>query len=331
MECVGQVEIEPYCLAVLAHHWPHVKREKDIRNVTRDTFGAADLICGGFPCQPFSYAGNQRGSADHRYLWPEMLRVVELYGPSWFLGENVAGIIGLELNKVIADLEKAGYDFPRDKDGKPIVFLVPACAKDAPHRRDRVWILAYRNEGDRGSKFRQSQEEWAPLAGPGCERDVAYAQSLAIGSRFCQSEQEGVRSGRSCNGCGTDDVSESERERCEAGAERTGRTEGANFNRRSEKANVAYPSIVRMEGEREFGEQEPSGLEQEILSYGSCERSGATEWEPEPAVGRLAHGVPNRVAQLRALGNAVVPQVVEEFGKVIMRTERVRADRQNAP
>jgi DNA (cytosine-5)-methyltransferase 1 len=137
MECAGQVEIDKFCLGVLEHHWPNVKRVEDIRDVTGLEFGTVELVCGGFPCQPFSCAGEQKGKEDDRYLWPEMLRVIKEYRPAWVIGENVAGIVNMELDNVLSDLESNGYQVQ--------TFIIPACAVDAPHRRDRIWIIAYRS------------------------------------------------------------------------------------------------------------------------------------------------------------------------------------------
>ena len=109
---------------------------KDIREVRGELYAGVTLLTGGFPCQPFSVAGKQRGKDDNRYLWPEMLRVIREARPTWIIGENVAGIVNLALDTVCADLEGEGYEV------EPII--VPACAVDAPHRRDRVWIIASR-------------------------------------------------------------------------------------------------------------------------------------------------------------------------------------------
>ena len=133
MICKWQVEIDPYCRAVLAKHWPEVYRHDDIR-----TFGRAepvDLICGGFPCQPFSLAGKRRGAADDRHLWPEMLRVIASLRPTWVLGENVAGFVNMGLDQAIYDLEAEGYAVQ--------TFDIPAVAVDAPHQRHRIWIVAH--------------------------------------------------------------------------------------------------------------------------------------------------------------------------------------------
>lgn len=135
MTCVGQVEIDEYCQWVLAAHWPLVVRYGDIRKVDGSEFKNVDLVCGGFPCQPFSLAGKRRGLADDRYLWPEMRRIIKRIRPRWVLLENVPGIVRVALDGVLADLEGEAYTC------QP--FIIPACAVDARHRRDRVWIVAY--------------------------------------------------------------------------------------------------------------------------------------------------------------------------------------------
>jgi len=131
---VGFCDNEPYSQAVLKKHWPEVPCHKDIREVRGELYAGVTLLTGGFPCQPFSVAGKQRGKDDNRYLWPEMCRVIREARPAWIIGENVAGIVNLALDTVCADLEAEGYEV------EPVI--IPACAVDAPHRRDRVWIVA---------------------------------------------------------------------------------------------------------------------------------------------------------------------------------------------
>ena len=138
---VGQCEWADYPTKVLEMHWPDVPRWRDIRTLTKESFyektglRTVDIISGGFPCQPFSVAGKHGGKEDDRYLWPEMLRVIRELRPAWVLGENVPGIINLALDTVLSDLENEGYSAQ--------AFIVPACGVDAPHKRDRVCILAY--------------------------------------------------------------------------------------------------------------------------------------------------------------------------------------------
>lgn len=138
MEIAWMVEINDFCQRVLKKHWPTVPIYGDIKNVTKEELGSVDLICGGFPCQPFSQAGKQRGKADDRYLWPEMFRIIRELKPRWIIGENVTGFINMELENAFADLESEGY--------KVETFVLPACAINAPHKRDRIWIVAYTYE-----------------------------------------------------------------------------------------------------------------------------------------------------------------------------------------
>jgi DNA (cytosine-5)-methyltransferase 1 len=144
METVAFCEIEPYCRDVLKKNFPNIIIYSDIRNITKnklvedgviDEEEGIDVITGGFPCQPYSVAGKQRGKADDRHLWPEMLRVIRELRPAWILGENVTGIIKLALDDVLSDLDREGYTTR--------TFVFPARAVGAPHQRQRVWIVAH--------------------------------------------------------------------------------------------------------------------------------------------------------------------------------------------
>lgn len=138
MECVGQVEIDPYCQRVLAKHWPDVPRLADIREVKGNEFGTIDVICGGFPCQPHSIAGKQRGAEDDRELWPEMCRIIANVRPAWVVAENSPNIRNTILDNIFIDLETIGYTVG--------AVNIPACAVDAPHIRQRAFILAHTDE-----------------------------------------------------------------------------------------------------------------------------------------------------------------------------------------
>lgn len=145
-------EINPFCRAVLRKHWPSVPCFEDVRTLDRAALEArgihsVDVICGGYPCQPFSAAGKRRGTADDRHLWPEMFRLICELRPTWVIGENVGGHITMGLDDVLSDLENAGYTAR--------AFVIPACAVNAPHRRGRVWIVAHAN------RAREQQSERA--------------------------------------------------------------------------------------------------------------------------------------------------------------------------
>lgn len=143
---VGFCEVEDYPRRILSKRFSGVPIHGDIRELDGAAYRGVTLITGGYPCQPFSQAGKRKGAADDRHLWPEMLRVVKQARPAWVLAENVAGHITMGLDEVLADLEGEGY--------AARAVVVPACAVDAPHRRDRVWIVA-KSLADTDSKRRR--------------------------------------------------------------------------------------------------------------------------------------------------------------------------------
>lgn len=139
METVAFCEIEEYPRSILEDHWPNVPIFGDVKTLNKEVLknagiGPIDVICGGFPCQPFSTAGKRTGKDDDRHLWPEMYRIIKEVRPRWVIAENVAGFISMGLDDVLSDLENANYTcWP---------FVIPACAVGHFQRRDRVWILA---------------------------------------------------------------------------------------------------------------------------------------------------------------------------------------------
>jgi DNA (cytosine-5)-methyltransferase 1 len=175
METVAFCEIDPYCRMVLAKHWPGVPIYEDIKQLDGSQYvGAVDVICGGYPCQPFSDAGKKQGEADTRHLWPEMRRIIREARPRWVVAENVRGHVRLGFDTVVAQLEDEGFIiWP---------FIIPACAVGAPHRRDRLWIVAYAervgwggqpyspqwNNPDGQTAGRQKGSDWAEY----CCQDV---------------------------------------------------------------------------------------------------------------------------------------------------------------
>ena len=140
---VAFCEIDKYCTLLLQKHWKGIKIYNDVKKITKEGFEAdgiesPDIITGGFPCQPFSVAGKQKGTSDDRHLWPEMFRIIKAFKPRFVIGENVPGIVniqdGVVFETVCTDLESQGYEV------QP--FNIPAAAVGAPHQRKRIWIIA---------------------------------------------------------------------------------------------------------------------------------------------------------------------------------------------
>jgi DNA (cytosine-5)-methyltransferase 1 len=180
-----QIEIDPFCRAVLAQHWPDVRRYEDVRTVGAD-IGAVDVVCGGFPCQPHSLAGRREGSADERDLWPHFARLIRELQPRWVVAENVPGLLSSDAGRffgtVLGDLAACGYDAEWD--------CLPASAVGAPHRRDRVWIVAYPTQlhSDGGNIHREYREREISESGDGrcSERTVADAEVITERAGLCE-------------------------------------------------------------------------------------------------------------------------------------------------
>lgn len=199
-------EKAPFCRKILKFYWPQTEQYEDIYQFDATTYrGTINVLSGGFPCQPFSTAGRRMGKADDRYLWPETLRIITEIRPEWIVLENVAGLFTiLELESlsemevkaielfcsdseqeanatiirlqrriigiIITEIRSAGYLSPQLEDGTPIVLCVPACAVNAPHRRDRTWFVAYRDRfGNEGRPDRS-----------GTAQNAAFWQDLSL-------------------------------------------------------------------------------------------------------------------------------------------------------
>ena len=148
-QTIAFVEQDDYCQKVLRKHWQDVPIYSDIRSFDAKEYKEADIVVGGFPCQPWSVAGSQRGSEDDRDLWHEMVRVIEDIRPRWIIGENVSGFVTMPmgLTRSLVDLESIGY--------KAIPYLIPAAATDAKHRRMRCWIVGHtEHDGSFTTSFR---------------------------------------------------------------------------------------------------------------------------------------------------------------------------------
>lgn len=299
---VGQCEYADYPTKVLEKHWPEVPRWKDIRTLTKESFyertgrRTVDVISGGFPCQPFSVAGKQRGKKDDRYLWPEMVRVIKELRPTWVVGENVAGIINMALADILSELEREGY--------RTRTFFVPACAVGAPHRRYRVAIVARNSDSEQRDKGKKRKvEEWENSYSAGIHKVVG------------DTEYNGLSSSEITRGI--KETSGREPERKEAAGE---------LKRTSESEDLQdVANAMRSNGKGCGASSNEAGNSK--LADGSS--GGIGGWRTEPGLGGMADGIRdwmdgywdiepdisrvtkekrNRINRLKCLGNAVVPQ-----------------------
>ncbi len=311
-------EFNQFCREVLQSHWPEVPQFHDIRKLKGWHVGYVDVITAGFPCQPHSLAGKQEGPADPRDLWPDVCRLVREIMPEWFIGENVPGLDGkhMALDRVLVDLETAGYS--------AIPIEIPACAVDAPHIRKRLFIVANRprERGDRRGHL-----------GPQGRSKPANG-----GSHVANRERIGCSGQPAAAGRHDDDRQAAGRQQGADGAQHGGA--GSHVaNRASQRpqerqkplaAQSQFPPAHRG---RHMGDGALPGLAGGHLSNMSQHRQAhldaqwtGAEWlecpdgkarRVKPGVRLLAHGVPRRVDQIRAYGNAVVPQIAEEIGRAI--------------
>ena len=299
-ETVAFCEIEEYPRRVLAKHWPGVPCYHDIRDLTADTLRrdgiAVDVICGGFPCQDISLAGNRDGIKGARSgLWSEYARLIGELRPSFVLVENVSSLLSLGMETVLGKLSALRYDAIWD--------CIPAAAVGAPHRRDRVWIIAT-------DANRQSEHAGADHAEMGgASEPVAYANGDGRQQAGCDvasrafSDREGP----------ADRAGDGRAPAADADGINGQHSEGmhARIHRQEES-----PRAGRGLGGRYSGREHQQGISKSGLG-GMVD--GFSHWAYEPDdVPRVANGVPDRVARLKALGNAVVPQIPELIGRAIL-------------
>jgi DNA (cytosine-5)-methyltransferase 1 len=297
-ECRWQVEWDAYCQRVLAKHWPDVPRYGDIATVDWSGVERVDLLAGGFPCQPFSVAGKQRRLADDRWLWPEFARAIRDLRPRYVLVENVPGLlVGGGMDAVLGELAELGFDAEWES--------IPAAAVGAPHLRYRVWIVAWHADRADGSTIAGRGGARAVAAHP--DSDALRLQPVALG-----------RSGRPAE-LGHDGTDWPLADSDNGGW--NGRARAQRASGRTQPPNgggVADPDEFDAQGflTSLVDPQERGGS---VERPARPRRDGVGWWATEPDVGRVAHGIPARVDRLRALGNAVVPQVVEVIGRALLR------------
>lgn len=287
----SKLKTTPIVIIVLEKNFPNVNRYLDINEFDAAPYrGSIDVLSGGFPCQPFSLAGKQKGNEDPRALWPQMLRVIKEVQPRFVVGENVPGILSLEngqpFEQICTSLESEGY--------KVEPYVLPACAVGALHIRQRVFIVAYSH----GLGCYQEQCEERKLTRNEIgnssieKQEGRIKQRGIIESSSIHSNTQGQRAGRLQNKSGTQKPQPS-----------------INVSRKLGRILPDSPS-ERHQG-RETGYEDAKDVRQ----LPSSEEFG--QWHTEPKLGRVANGIPNRVERIRGLGNAVVPQLAFEIFKPI--------------
>jgi DNA (cytosine-5)-methyltransferase 1 len=342
METVAFCEIEEYPRKVLAKHWPDVPIYSDVRELTSERLRAdgiigIDVITAGFPCQDISTAGKGAGIEGERSgLWSEIARLSGELRPRYIILENVSALLSRGLDKVLGDMAEIGYDAEWH--------CIPASHLGAPHRRDRWWCVAYPGHDEKVSREPEGEDRPANVpsirGGNGrsvqrhCEVSGDRAEKKAILSEDVadtKSEQCNVSDNHTGVSMGREQVSES------GNRSWSNDGEGQDIGR---DEDVAYPSrerqsgsgkLVKSErtaqtanreagwtwavGELRIGEPQPN---MGILAHGISAGLARSRWLPEPGVGRVTTGIPDRTARLKALGNSLIPQIPEIIGLAIM-------------
>jgi DNA (cytosine-5)-methyltransferase 1 len=292
---VAFCEIEPYPRKVLAKHWPEVPCYHDIRELTAERLAAdgigIDVICGGFPCQDISVAGAGAGLAGERSgLWSEYARLIGEIRPRYAIVENVSALLSRGLADVLGDLATLGYDAEWH--------CIPASAVGAPHRRDRIWIIAHANQrGCRREERGAAQIQGRQSITHGSSETPAHPISGEL------RHEPRRRDGASWSGKAIAPNNGEQGFMANAYDQRQLQSQGRKCDKRGWIGNAARQLLDWS------GEAGPRRRRQ----FADCDW-----WLTEPDVGRVANGVPSRVDRLKGLGNAVVPQIPELIGRAIL-------------
>jgi len=274
MKIIWHSEIDQFACKVLKKHWPDVPNLGDITKVDWTNIERPDVICGGYPCQPFSTAGRRGGENDPRHLWPAMHNAIRLLRPRYAIMENVRGHLSLGFGRVLGDLAEIGYDTEWQ--------VIPAAAVGAPHRRERVFIVAYpKSEYSNGSndypRIGLESQTFSKF------RNNGWSQSLA-------------------------NTDSRRRKQCEP---KTESLSGISSSSKRIDTDMADTNDHRCW-------QSTSATKEKQERWTKTAACKCGWWEVEPDVGRVANGIPNRVDRLKGLGNAIVPQVAELVGALVV-------------
>ena len=355
-ETIAFVEKDDFCQKVLKKHWPNTTIEGDIRNVKGDKY-EADIITGGFPCQPFSVAGKRKGTDDDRYLWDETIRVVRECKPRWFIGENVEGLIninnGVVLRQVQTDLEKEGFEVQ--------CLVIPASGIGAWHQRKRIWIMAYSNSNGHKHTFTRSNGKKKKIQDQYRQNDSASGKSSGTSSIWnTNSKYVSDTNSRMCRGRGTELKSGNDRiwgfyleKEKQTGNDVWSETIGRNdlsikdvSNSKSISSNDgrygnnSEEKQIQLKAGRESSSTNVSnsnnrfniGENKEIQTgwntspISSSNGTKETWWQTQSRICGVPNGVSfeldkGRNNRIKSLGNSIVPQIVRELGLAILAAE----------
>ena len=331
------VENEKWCQKILAKNFPGVPIHDDVK--TFQGYGA-DVVVGGFPCQPFSIAGKQKAVQDDRHLWPDMFRVIKETRPRWVIGENVRNIVsisdGMVLEQVYLDLESQGYEVQS--------FIIPASAVNAPHQRYRTWIVAHSEyNGLSTTKIGSGIEETVYEKPTRQNGTFNFKGTSGISETTRNVENTRRSSWRKQPTRNTESIRRGPSEKTKwsthtdqtaRSSERTKTLAHTDSQRQQEQCWSVTDEEKRIKLEcsssKEFDVAHTDSQRgcmwetdrqdaEDVGQSSKCQISGY--WDSEPNVGRVVNGLPNRVDRLRGLGNAIVPQIAYQIGKAIMEAE----------
>ena len=297
-------ENDPYCRLLLQKHWKGVTIHNDIKKLeAKDIKEPIDILTGGFPCQPYSVAGKQKGTDDNRYLWPDMFRIIKEVKPTFVIAENVRGIIniqdGMVFETVCSDLEAEGFEVQS--------FVIPFAGVNAPHKRERVWIVGYsKHNGSLTTKIKRRNNKIDDRTTKG--KNTSIEPERTSGSRdneIMENSRRKLHEGASFGEKNEDEI----------------RKENANkFERSSGESTFDVANTKSEQSDTDDNRQESREVSEQKQIESRGGRSWTlreASWSSEPDVGRVANGIPGRAYRLRGLGNAVVPKIPEEIGKAI--------------
>ena len=319
-ETIGFVEKDEFCQKVLKKNFNNIPIESEVRNVKGDRY-KADIITGGFPCQPFSVAGKRRGTEDDRYLWDETIRVIRECKPRWFIGENVEGIIniqeGVVLRQVCDDLEKEGFEVQ--------CVVIPASGIGAWHQRKRVWIIAHSNSNRDRIKITGSNGEEKEIQREHREKDSTSWKFIRTNTNDVPNSNSRLRRGR-----GTEQESRANEE-WRFCFEKEKQTQH-DIRSKAIGCDVIFgetknTSNTNSKGSQRHGVSTDMETKQgQVITERSIEEQ-QTWWEAQSKLCRTPDGISyeldkDRKNRIKSLGNSIVPLIARELGLAIMKAEQ---------